>query len=435
MPGGANSRGARRAGQYLESLLSDPDGPYRQRWTGYARRHQDGAINYLAVSGVIADHLQDFPEKDSDRTATAADLMHRVRRALRGDTLTKAMLDVFIAAFEMDEHALVLSETWSNRGRDRIVIGTLGNSPPVALMRAPRHKTKRLYELHEIGRDGIPSRHQTIQTIEALEDGVSSHRYAFDTNEVSVRRIHGGTPGAPYHVTGSIWAVDIELPRTLGRGEEASLQYETDFCYSAQPEPIFRRIVHGKARDVVLRVAFHPQHLPRTVWWTEWEDYRGRDDRIVWEEIAPLDGEHSSERHLIWFERAVAGSDGNSELHAPEPLHGHPWRFEERLRGANHAGLTRHLVLHGPAERPEQGVAGAVRDQPLRPRLSNATTLSTRSPGLGDYWTTTPLRDVPLLRAVNLDGDQRVPPQPARAERRRAGQGRRATGRSPARGP
>lgn len=307
MGSGAGSPGAMRAGKFLDALLAESDGPYRRKWARYAIRQQDGETNYLAIAGVIADYLQTFPEKAADRDVLPGQLMHRVRRALRGELLSRPFLDIFIAAFAITDEAEILHALWLGKGRDRVVIGRLGATESPPQQNHPTYRTKRLYELHEVGSDGLPCRHQTIQTIEALTEDLSSHRFAFDTSEVIVQRIHGGSPGSPFHVGGSIWAVDIKLPRKLARGDEASLQYETLFRYTTPPPPVFRRVIHGRARDVVIRVAFHPDRLPQHVWWAEWEDYHGEADRVLWEQEVTLDSEHASERHLVWFQQAAAG--------------------------------------------------------------------------------------------------------------------------------
>lgn len=191
-------------------------------------------------------------------------------------------------------------------GSAPVIIGDL--RPPVqGALSAARFRTAQLSEFHEIGADGLPARHRTVQTIRALIDGISTHQYIFDLAEARVEEIHGGTPGEPYRIKGSLWAVDLELPRTLCRDEEHAVEYVTAFRNDGPIEPHFRRAAHRRIENASIRVTFHPEMLPQQVWWAEWVDYREPDDRVLRRTPVSLDASHGVEQRVSVLERAVAG--------------------------------------------------------------------------------------------------------------------------------
>ena len=187
-----------------------------------------------------------------------------------------------------------------------VVVGEL--SPPAdGALSAAQFQTIRLREYHEVGADGLPSRHRTVQTIRSLVDGLATHIYAFDLSEARVEKIEGGVPGHPYRIKGSLWAVELTLPRPLMRGEEHSLEYVTTFRADGPVEPRFRRATHRRIEDASIIVKFHPDMLPDQVWWAEWADYREPNDRIIDQRPMALDHEYAVSHHLDVIERAVAG--------------------------------------------------------------------------------------------------------------------------------
>jgi hypothetical protein len=263
-------------------------------------------INIDAVARVVADHMT-FRGDDATTHRAKNDT---VKRALEGTTLTVKTLNAFIGAFEMSDLEAqrllgLLDGTATN-----VVIGALppmdgghgrrSGSPPL-------YKTIQLHEFHYLGTDGRPSHHRTVQEIRALVDNFTTHRYVFDTSEVVVEKVLGGTPGKPYSFSGTTWAVDLTLPRTLNTGDSTSLEYLTRFHYRDWVEPCFRRVAHQRVENLSMRVEFHPQMLPRSAWWAEWQDYRQPNDVILTRELVQLDAEHAVERRLDILERAVAG--------------------------------------------------------------------------------------------------------------------------------
>lgn len=306
MGGAATSHSARQAGRYLAVLLRTR---YRSEWQPYARRQRAGEINLLAVATVLARHLWDHPGRGGDIDVEPKNLVDAVWRAVHGRSLSRDRLELFIAAFSMEPaDAETLRAQWEGIGPDRVIIGEL--SPVVGVALPPgrqRYRTIQLHEFHYLGPDGQPTHHRVVHQIRALVDDYTVQRYAFDTDEVSVERVHGGTPGEPYQLNDVLWAVDIHLPRTLHRHDTAPLEYVTRFRYKEPAPPYFNRAAHQPISDYALRVEFHTHKLPKNVWWAEWEDHREPRIRVVHQEAVELDAEHAVHRHLDYVERAVVG--------------------------------------------------------------------------------------------------------------------------------
>jgi hypothetical protein len=292
--------GIRQAGQYLRELLRHE--PYRRRWLRYgAERERD--VHQVAVAKVLAAYLQDTGDD-----VESAQLTRRVSRALRGEVLSRETLELFIAAFDISaEHADQLWRQWQGTELARVVAGDLPTLSSTENGRAVRFTTVMLHEFHYLGPDGRPLRHRTLHTIRALQDGLATYKYGFDTSEVKVDRIGGGVPGTPYQRSENIWAVDVDLARTLPAGGEHSLEFEITFHYAEAAEPVFRRVAHERFENVAMRVEFHPGRLPRQVWWTEWQDYREPDSPILHRQPVSLDAEHAVYHRLDVMDRAVAG--------------------------------------------------------------------------------------------------------------------------------
>lgn len=292
--------GVRQAGQYLRELLRRD--PYRHRWAWYgAQRERD--VHQVAVAKVLAGYLHRHDEDEVEY----GQLTRRVSRALRGEVLSRQTLGLFIRAFEIgEEHAAILWRQWQGAELARVVIGEL---PPLAAggRDLPGYRTILLHEFHYLGPDGRPLRHRTLRDIRSLVDGLASYRYSYDTSELTLSRVAGGTASPPYQRAENIWAVDIALSRTLRQGEAHSLEFESRFRYSGPVEPCFRRVAHERFENVAIRVQFDPARLPRYVWWTEWRDYREPDAVVLRREPLPLDAEHAVYHRLDVLDRAVAG--------------------------------------------------------------------------------------------------------------------------------
>lgn len=289
--GGAARVTARALGELLTAR-----GRYRELWERRAKRRRGSALNQAAVAAVLARHLAE----SSTGVNPPPDLVQVVRRALRGDVLTAETLALFIGAFRLsaaDARMLLRlrrGEQLPPRG------GPVRSAPSVT------HQTVVLHELHEVGENGIPVRHRTIQVLRALAPGLSSYTYTFDTTAVGVRVLRGADCGPVYPTEQGLFSVDLTFARPLRQGETASLEYETDFRYDSPPPSEFRRATRGRIERMEIRVQFHPRRLPRTVAWTLWSDPTPHA-RVLAQELVSLDADSSVHRFVGGGDAATVG--------------------------------------------------------------------------------------------------------------------------------
>jgi len=291
-----------QASAYLRMLLLRP-GDYRSTWQRRSDRAAPGTIDYAAVARVLA-----APDEDGADTVVDSCLVRTVRGALDGTSLCPQTLDRFVDAFSLrPREAQRLSRLLHGSGSVRVLAG--GATAPLDLRRpgrAPRHETLALHDLHILGPDGWPAEHQTIQVVRSTVDGLESLPYLFDTDELVVEVVRGGSIGQHvYPVRDGVWAVDIVLDEPLARGATALLQYRTTFFYKSEPPPEFRRAVLGATRDLTMWLTFHRDRLPRRVWQARWDGVEHA--RIVEREPVDLDEELSVHCRFDTVERAVVG--------------------------------------------------------------------------------------------------------------------------------
>ncbi|WP_138735546.1 hypothetical protein [Modestobacter excelsi] len=296
--------GVTLAAQRLAALLAEPR--YRRRWQPHSSVRR-GELSRAAVAAVLDAHLVETGEVGWDHQPRS--LENRVGRALNGDRLSDATLELFIAAFEMTrEHADELRALVRGRPlRDQLVVATqLDGEAPL-----PRRtvRTLQVAEHHEIGPDRSPRQHVTRLLLEAVEP-TDRHHYAFDTPHAAVTVLTGGTPLRAYRVTGTqLFAVEIVLTEPMLAGQTTHLEYRTAFCYPAPPVPEFRKIVTASMRHVALTLRFDPSCLPREVSCARWADAASTDPtdaapvRLVGgqtsQEVVP-DGECVIGWHWTW---------------------------------------------------------------------------------------------------------------------------------------
>lgn len=303
MSADATSGAARRAGRQLHELLLHE---YRHRWLVRSERSRRDRVNALAVAKVVADHLDRFPSETRAYGTESAQIKDVIWRALNARALSRQTLQLIIEALGISErHAAMLWDQWNGTAVERVIVGSL---PPLEGSTSPvqRFQTIQCHEFHYVGADGQPARHRTVQAIRALVDGYATHRYLFDTSEVTVRRVHGGLPGEAFPVSGQLWAVDIALPHVLKAGETASMEFVTEFHNRDRLEALFRYAAHQRVEDLILRVEFDPARLPTSILWTKWRDYR-EPITIVSQEPVTLDSEHAVARALDVLQRATVG--------------------------------------------------------------------------------------------------------------------------------
>jgi len=282
-----------QAGAYLRMLLARPGDP-RSVWLKHAPDAGPAEIDADAVAEVLRRDGTGLP-----------DLGRLTARALAGQELAPATLELFIGAFELSpRHATRLRDLLSGSDSVRVIT----SDALAELYRdtgPPRHDTLALHELHTLGPDGWPAEHQTIQVIKSTVDLLDTCPYRFDTDQLVFEVVRGGRVGDTYRVTDSFFGIDIVLDRPLGRGETTLMHHRTTFAYRTAPEPEFRRGVVGTMRDVTLWVRFHPDRLPARIW-------RGRWDRldhanVVEEELIEMDDEFSVQARFDSVTDAIVG--------------------------------------------------------------------------------------------------------------------------------
>ena len=296
----ANGHGLHTAmvGARLRQLLADHP-RYRRRWQQASRRPTPGdLISVAAVSRVVVEHLWDSgqrPETTSDRA-----VRDRVRRALNGQLCSPETLGWLLEAFQMtDAEERELSGLLRRDLKPRGASGHLrrGTLPAV------QHRTRSLNEFHVLGADRLPTRHHTVQVIEALVADYEVYPYRFDTPCARVTVIQGGVAGPVYPMAEGIWAVDITLTRPLQTGETTSVVYDTRFAYDEPPAPEFRRAALTRVDSVNLKVTFDRAALPAAVWWAQWD----LGSEPVDEHLVDLDAQHSVERFLPLLDSSIVG--------------------------------------------------------------------------------------------------------------------------------
>ena len=295
--------GAKQASERLRLLL---EGPYRRRWQeadpGPLPRRR---VSYGAVAKVLAHRLSHAVPV----AAHESELSRRARQAITGEELSLDTLDLFIRAFRMTAGEADQLRDLA-RGSDRIKPLTGAALPPAGLYEKvgpPRHQTIALSELHWVGPDRRPALHRTTHTLKAVVDGMDYYPYPFDTNAATVNVERGGRPGKVYRVEGTgFYAVNITFDRPLRLGETATFDYVTTFNYQRQPPPEFRRGVFRQVEKLHIEVRFHPDALPRRIWWAEW---RSLDDHeaVKRREEVRLNSELAVRSHHERINDAIVG--------------------------------------------------------------------------------------------------------------------------------
>ncbi len=302
----------RAAADYLRQLLLKA-GPYRELWQRHVARPRDGVINQLAIAEVIASHLASGPAGDAP--VMPYQLRDLVSGALSGSQLSAETLEWFIEAFRFGAHeAGQLRRLLAGSSRIGVLSGTrgvpLGTEPDVLAAVGPkRHQTLSLHDHVWVGADGRIDRSRTVHVIEAIAPGLDRLPFVCDSNVVALEVGHGckELAGQFRWVGGDFFGTEILLPRTLDVGDTLTLEYSLSYRWYGGPEDPsaceYRRAVLRTLHNLDVRVEFHPDWLPRQVWWAHWDG----DGHILEREDVTLDSQHSSHRYLHSLEQTVAG--------------------------------------------------------------------------------------------------------------------------------
>jgi hypothetical protein len=295
MPSGT---GVEQAAVYLRMLLVRP-GEYRTRW----ERTPSTGVDYAAVARVLA-------QLDPPGAATrpGPDLTQVARHALEGASLSPEIVNRFVQAFALrPPHARRLSALMDGSATVRAVSDAL--LPPSGIDELEiksRHQTLSLHESHLLGPDGLPAEHQTIQVIRSKVDCLDTLPYLFDTDEIVVEVLRGGSIGDRVHrVADSLYAVNIVLDPPLAKGHTSLLRYHSTFLYRTPPPPEFRRGFLGTANDLTMWVRFHPDRVPRQVWLARWDALD--EGEVIEQQPVELDDQLSVHCRFGEVERTVVG--------------------------------------------------------------------------------------------------------------------------------
>jgi hypothetical protein len=307
--------GRRAAARYLRESLQRPGG-YRRLWEQHVIRARSGEITQLAVAEVLARWLWSYPRVPGDVDVLPHQLKDTVSRALSGRLLSRSTLSLFIDAFGFsDAEAERLWRLYEGSGTISVLSGPRAVTPRTeqelhAAIGPRRHQTLSLHDHVHIGAEGLPARTRTLQVIEAIADGLSRIPFLYDTKALTLEVGQGCTEltGDLYQVSDELFVTYISLAKILDAGETATLEYSTTYQYPGNPadphEREYRRAVVGRLENFDMRVEFHPDKLPTSIWWATWE---GVDGGIIEQEPVALDSQHSVHRYLRFIEKTVAG--------------------------------------------------------------------------------------------------------------------------------
>jgi hypothetical protein len=304
------------AATYLRELLLRP-GAYRRLWEQHVVRVRRDDINQLAVAEVLARHLWNHPRRPADAGARPLQLKDTVSRMLSGRMLSRSTLKLFIDAFGLtDDEADRLRRLWQGSA----VIGVLTGPRAVeaateqdmrTTLGPPRHRTVSMHDHVHVGKDRLLARTRTLQVLEAAYDGVDRIPYLYDTHSLTLEVGQGcqGVSGKMQQVSPEVFATEIILASVLAKGETTTLEYWTTLHREpADPNDVsereYRRAVIGQMENFDMRVEFHPEALPATVWWARWDGIEGE---IIQQEPLSLDSQHSAHRYLRFISKTVAG--------------------------------------------------------------------------------------------------------------------------------
>ncbi len=306
----ARSTAQRAAAEYLRQLLLKP-GPYRALWQRHVARPRDGVINQLAIAEVIANQLA--PVHAGDAPVMPYQLRDLVSGALSGSQLSAETLEWFIEAFRFTEQeAGQLRRLLAGSSRIGVLSGARGVPLTIDLDAAigPRqHQALSLHDYIWVGPDGRIDRLRTLQVIEATASAVDRIPFVCDASVHTLEVGHGckEIAGELQWVGDEFFATEIVLSRTLNIGETLPLEYWLSYQWPSGAEERsareYRCAVMRQLHNLDIRVEFHPDWLPRQVWWAHWDG----DGHILEREHVTLDSQHAVHRYLRSVEKTVAG--------------------------------------------------------------------------------------------------------------------------------
>jgi hypothetical protein len=303
------------AAAYLRELLLRP-GRYRRRWEQYAERSRPGQVNQLAVAEVLARYRWSHPRAEGDAELLARQLKDTVLRAMSGKMLSRATLALFIEAFGFsDAEADRLRRLRAGSARISVLTGPRAmRADAVAevagIIGPPTYQTVSLHDHLSVGTEGLITRARALKVIEATTDGVDRIPFMHDTDTLTLEVGQGckGVSGYLHPLRDGMYTTDILLARELSLGETLTLEYWNTYHYlddqTDARKSEYRRAVMRRVENFDIRVEFHPDRLPREIWWAVWD---GMDGDVITQESVTMDSQFSVQRYMRFIERTVVG--------------------------------------------------------------------------------------------------------------------------------
>lgn len=283
-------------------------GPCRDQWEEVAAEIKPGEITQAAVCQVLALYMWEHAIEPDTVTDLPRRLKDPVSKALRGVAMSPKLLRHFLGAFRFsDAEVTRIRGLYRGDARPSVIVGMLPLPEQRPSYRKPAFDTLKLQEHHWLGPDGLPVRHRTEIILRSRIDGLTSYLYRFDTPHARIKAVRGGEAG-PLHELGSgIWAVELQFPHPLKAGEERYIEFWTILKYDVAPPCEMRRGTHERIEHLDVRVEFHPDKLPRSIYWGEWAHYAGPDNKLIYRDKFSLDEHRAVHRYVEAIERAVVG--------------------------------------------------------------------------------------------------------------------------------
>jgi hypothetical protein len=292
-----------RAGRLLRELLTGT-AEYRRMWESRVRRASAQEPSFAAVARVIAEYLWNAGVVSEEDQELDRALKDRVSRALGGGRISAQTMEWFIEAFGMRRHEAGLWAAFAgltDPGVDTSS-GTLRGGP--AMIMPQRHRTVAVFERYRFDTTGSLVEQHTFQVISAQEDGVGIYPWVLRTDATDGEVLIGGTTGARHAYSSRLTLVEVELDRTLGRGERHALELLARYP-TGLPTQEVRRAARAKTENVDILIQFDLDHPPRDLRWTVWSTHEG--GLIVDEDPATLSADGTVHRFLPAVHHAVVG--------------------------------------------------------------------------------------------------------------------------------
>ncbi|USQ76695.1 hypothetical protein [Ornithinimicrobium cryptoxanthini] len=301
-------RRAGRTADLLRALLTEQPG-YRRHWRAHVVRSGESEPHQGAVARVIAHHLWDTGEVDESTEDLPRKLKDIVARGLSGRGISHQSLQWFIRSFEMTEpHETTLwgalQEDLAEQADSPRQVSAVPPLPAVSQAESDlraNYRTQSLIETYSVGPDRCRREHRLVHVLQAVRD-LDHVSYRFDTSEVQVVVLRGGSAGAPVpDRTPGRYVLDIQLVEPVRAGGLTALETQATYPAGGPRATHFVRSLRASSGGVSLRVQFDPAATPTSVRWR----HRGRHEVVT--TVVELDDEQAVHHFLTPTEDCVVG--------------------------------------------------------------------------------------------------------------------------------